>query len=199
MKYIFDFDDTLFDTKRFKEHIFASFEKMGLKKEDVESIYKQSRDTRGPFNLKDFISAVLPPDQAEERQVRDLYEEIMSACPKFIKPGILEAMRRIGRENCYIVTNGDKEFQLDKIERTELPGLCRDVYITPGSKKAYIEEICGRHKDEEVVFIDDKREFFDDLDKEKTSNLTKVLFDEKVREILKEKRDFKMEPGFKKF
>ena len=61
-----------------------------------------------------------------------------------------------------------------------------EIIVVPDSKKNVVERIAAVHKNEEVVFIDDKISHFEDLDFEKYPNLKTILYDEKGLEKVKE-------------
>ena len=85
----------------------------------------------------------------------------------------------------YIVTNGDEEFQRDKIRRLGVDMLVKEVSVVTGSKKEKIEEICKAFLEEEVIFVDDKNKFFVDINMEECPNLKTVIYNEYGLENLK--------------
>ncbi|HEV7701954.1 MAG TPA: HAD hydrolase-like protein [Candidatus Paceibacterota bacterium] len=168
MKYIFDFDDTLFLTsKKFKKYIFIILNKAGISHELVKDYFQKEE-----FNLFS-LKKMLKYFSAEE----EVYENIMNETKNFINEGLIKTIKKLGKENCYIVTYGDEEFQRDKIERAKISPLFSEIIVVGKEyKKEAIEKICGRHKDEEVVFIDDKQKHFDELDMSKCPNLKTILY-----------------------
>lgn len=176
MIYIFDFDNVLFHTtKYFKKHMFLTLEKVGITKYDVEEYYKKTPQKH--FSLKKLLNHFSVKES--------LYEKIMSKSKNFTNTELLEIIKKIGKTNCYIVTFGDKEFQLDKITRTGIASLFLEIIVVPNGKKETIEKICIKHKNEKVIFIDDKAEHFKDLDFKKCFNLKTILYDENGLEKLK--------------
>lgn len=179
MKYIFDFDDTLFDSKRFKTHIFSILQKAGA--EVNPEIYyndfrKENKEQNVPFSLKKFIEYTLKKENLPSR-VEELYEEIMKDCPKFVHESVFEAIRNAGSDNCYIVTHGETEFQFEKMARSGIAEVFNPnkVFVAEGkTKKDYIYRICDQNLNEQIVFFDDQEEFFKDLDKERVTNLELV-------------------------
>lgn len=146
MKYIFDFDDVLFNnTKMFKEHIYQCLEETGIKRNIAEEYYQTVRERE--FSLKDFTNTVL-----------------------------VDTVKKLGKENCFIITNGEQEFNSDKIKYSGVGYLFNKIYIVPGSKKEFVYEICNKYKDEKVIFTDDKIRFFEELDLSKYPNLHNVLY-----------------------
>ncbi len=165
MKYIFDFDDVLFDAERFKEHIFSLLEKAGVSRERAEDYYSTMKGNE-LFSLKIFINHVFAFEGVDKDQDK-MYEEIMSACPRFANIKLIEWVKRVGPENCYIVTFGDDVFQREKIRRSGLDKFFSDnrVETVKESKRGGIEKICNRaeNKGENFIFIDDKQHHFEDL------------------------------------
>jgi FMN phosphatase YigB (HAD superfamily) len=172
MKFIFDFDDVLFrSTKHRKEHLFVLLEKAGISHEKLDEYYKEAREVG--FSLRDLLKHFSLGD--------DLYKELMSESKNYIDTDLHELIKKLGKDNCYIVTFGDKEFNSDKIFYSGTADLFHkeNIFIVQGGKKEFIEEICKKHQNEEVVFIDDKAYHFKDLDFIKYPNLKTILYDEK--------------------
>ncbi len=169
MKYIFDFDDVLFyNTKRLKEIMYMHLEKAGVPRNISEAYYKTVRTNQ--FRLKDFLRHFSVDES--------IYEKILEESKDFINEELIILIKKIKKENCYIVTYGDKEQQLDKIKITGVEALVSRIIITEDaySKKETVEEICAKYKDEKVIFIDDKVQYFKDLDFKKYPNLKTILY-----------------------
>lgn len=167
MKYIFDFDDTLFfTTKHRKEHMFPMLQKAGIPSNEIEEYYKKAREEQ--FSLKKLLNHF--------SKKGEIYEDIMSESKRFLNTELLDLIKKIGKINCYIITYGDEEFQRDKIKRADISSLFSEIIVIPESKKGAIEKICLKHKDEQVIFIDNKIEYFNDLDFVKYPNLKTILY-----------------------
>ena len=76
------------------------------------------------------------------------------------------------------MTHGYEEWQRDKIKRVCIEPFFSEIVVVQGTKNEAVEKICAKHKDEEVVFIDDKAKHFENLDFKKCSNLKTILFDD---------------------
>ncbi|PIR68069.1 hypothetical protein COU49_02730 [Candidatus Nomurabacteria bacterium CG10_big_fil_rev_8_21_14_0_10_35_16] len=175
MKYIFDFDDTLFLTFKLKAWIITCLEKAGFSKEVAQNYYEY-RNKNKPFSLKDLLIFLFEKENITTTTFNVVYEEIMSICEKILNTELIEKVKKIRKEDCYLVSNGDQEFQMDKIERSGIKELFSEIHITNGSKKIAIEKICDSNKNEPVIFIDNKAEFFEDLDFKKYPNLKTILY-----------------------
>ncbi len=178
VKVIFDFDDVLSDnTKEFKKHMFSSLEKAGVKRSISEKYYKQEREKDYPFSLKTFLVSLLKKEKIKKVKLEELYEKIIDISPKILNKKLIRIAEDLGKDNCYLVTNGERKFQEDKLKKSGVENLFSEVSIVPGSKKKIVEKICENNKDSKIIFIDDKVRFFEDIDMEKCKNLKTILFD----------------------
>ncbi|OGI60855.1 hypothetical protein A2814_03530 [Candidatus Nomurabacteria bacterium RIFCSPHIGHO2_01_FULL_38_19] len=168
MKYIFDFDDVLFHTtRRRQEHLYPFLEKMGVAHEKINEYYNKIRGQQ--FSVKNLLKYFSLKEE--------MYEEIMRESKIFLNKDLVKLVKKAGKNNCYIITYGDKEFQLDKIKRAGVDSLFFEIIVVPtDEKKEIIEKICAKHADEKVIFIDDKAKHFEKLDFKKYPNLKTILY-----------------------
>ncbi|MFA6523975.1 MAG: hypothetical protein WC264_01020 [Candidatus Paceibacterota bacterium] len=174
-KYIFDFDDVLFfNTEKFKKHMYKCFEEIGVQYDTVKKYYRIEKE-KG-WVLHNLVASVLKGENLNLISKEELTEKIMGECKNFINKELIDQIKQLETENCYMVTHGVKEYQLEKINRTGLKPLFTQIFIVQDTKKGPVEMICEQFKDNEVVFIDDKEKRFADLDFVKYTNLRKVLY-----------------------
>ncbi|MBI2627606.1 HAD hydrolase-like protein [Candidatus Nomurabacteria bacterium] len=183
MKFIFDFDDVLFQTKKFIEHEYVYLVKIGISRSVAEEFYKKTRG--GEFSLKNFISNLFNQEKIKEVKAKDVYEHIINKSSDFVNKELLKIVQKLRKENCYLVTYGYEEFQIDKIKKAGIESFFSEIIVVSESKKEAVEKICAKHKDETVIFVDDKAKHFEDLDFQKCPNLKTILYDEKGLEKLK--------------
>ncbi|PIR87724.1 MAG: hypothetical protein COU10_03085 [Candidatus Harrisonbacteria bacterium CG10_big_fil_rev_8_21_14_0_10_45_28] len=174
-KYIFDFDDVLFfNTGKFKKHMYKCFEDVGVDYETVKKYYKIEKE-KG-WTLYNLVASVLEGENITIVSKEELAEKVMKECENFTNEELTEKIKQLEVKNCYMVTHGVKEYQLEKVSRTNLVLLFTEIFVVQDTKKGPVEMICERFKDDEVVFVDDKEKRFADLDFEKYPNLRKVLY-----------------------
>lgn len=167
MKYIFDFDEVLFYTTRhYTNHVCVILEKAGVSKNLVEE-YRE-RECLNLFSMKKMLSNFSVPEI--------LYSEIMNEIKNFRNDHLLGLIKKLGKANCLILTYGEEEYQLAKIERIDIAHLFSKIIVTQGSKKCAVEEITAQYKDETVFFIDDQARHFENLDFKKCPNLKTILY-----------------------
>ncbi len=182
MKFIFDFDDVLFNTGELKERTYACLRKIGVPRELSEGYYKKIRHI--PFSLKKFIKHLLDQNHIQ-KNVNDIYEEIMSDIQNLVNVPLIDLIKKIGKENCFVVTYGEYDYNFAKLQRSGITPFFKDLHIVQGTKKEIVEKICKDYKDEKIFFIDDMAKHFKDLDMSKCPNLKTILYDETGLEKLK--------------
>jgi hypothetical protein len=172
-----DFDDTVFNAGKFKQHLFYVAESYGM--HDVETLYKEAREKGTPFSLKALLSDGMEHAGVDKAiSLEQIYEEVMVVCDSCANEEVLLVVQSTGKDNCIMVTQGDDEFQNDKIKRSGVNDYFSKVIVVPISKKEVVEEICQRYSSQDIIFADDKAIFFNDIDMEKCKNLKTVLFNE---------------------
>lgn len=174
-KYIFDFDDVLFfNTEKFKKHMYECFEEIGVPYDTVKKYYKIEKE-KG-WTLGGLVASVLEGENINNISKEELTEKIMSECGNFINHELVERVKKLDVSDCYMVTHGIKEYQLEKVNRTGLGPLFTEIFTVLDTKKRPVEMICEQFKNDDVVFVDDKEKRFADLDFIKYPNLRKVLY-----------------------
>src|SRR6185503_4934100 len=120
MKFIFDFDDVLFHTsKRFKTHVIPILGKHGITSEQVVGYFKKEQWNK--FSMRKMLASFSLHE--------NLYEEVMNQNKNFVNEEVIEIIKEIHKKNCYIITYGDEEFQLDKITRAGIAPLFSEIIV----------------------------------------------------------------------
>lgn len=172
MKLILDFDDVIFNAQAFKDLMFFFLKERGI--HNGEDIYKEMRKDGRIFSVAKYLERLHIPESERE----EVYEGIMTPAQWLVKEDVLSIVALVEKEDLFIVSHGDEGFQRDKIERSLGDRVLQShVVIVNTTKKHEIQHICELYKDEEVVFVDDKTLFLDDLPLKDIPNLTVVLFD----------------------
>lgn len=175
MKFIFDFDGVLLNTKQFIKHICVRMEEAGVSEKEVKEYYGKVGGTQ--FSLKKML--------AHFSISENLNKEILSKGRSFINEELLTIIKNLGKENCYMVTHANREWQLDKIKHTGIEPFFSGIEVVSESKKEAVEKICEGYRNEPVIFVDDKEKYFEDLDFVKYPNLKTILYDDQGLEKLK--------------
>ena len=155
--------------------MFAVLAGAGVPEDEAKKHYVEVRDNQ--FSLKLFIRTLFSRFDIKTNQA-EIYETIMRESAKFRNEEMIRAIQRIGKENCYIVTNGEREFNTDKLKYSGVWDLVGEdrIRIVPGEKNHAIKEICAQNQESEVVFIDDKLKFIDEPGLRNIANLTTIHY-----------------------
>jgi len=156
MKYIFDFDDVLFDTHSFKqERLFSALEIIGISKEECAQKYHKG----GFKNLQLFVTdtAAEYGKTLDDGTFKIIEEKIFKNIHVFLNPDICRFIMQKEKENCHILSLGDRDFQMRKIIDSGARDMVAEVVIVPKSKKEWVIDFAKTHLDERVHFIDDTK------------------------------------------
>lgn len=154
MKIIFDFDDTLFLTKDFKKVLFSELEKFGVSSEQLSNYYIHKREYfTSPRNF--YYSFILDNKlNISNKELNDILTHLFSDLDKFLNQELIGVVRKFGPENCFIVSIGDKGFQMDKINSCEINELFGEIHIVGKDKNEAIKSLMSKFKGEDFIFID---------------------------------------------
>lgn len=158
MKLIIDFDDTLFSAKDFKEFMFLQLEGFGIDKEMVAKYYLENRGSfTNPRNF--FLSFVLDNGiNISVTKIDEIVLHLFSDLKKFLNQELIDIIKSLGPENCFIVSTGEEEHQRRKINSCEIEELFGEIHIVGENKNEAIEGLMAKFKEEDFVFVDDKTE-----------------------------------------
>ncbi len=177
MKLLLDFDDTIFDNRKFKAYFFKMLEDAGVPSGKATVYYSADREVHEVYSPQRFLNN-LATQETLSKKPEAIYSEILEAVPQFVNEPVVGLVKKLGKEHCYIISQGQEEYQADKINNSGVKSLFKEIIIVPSSKKEAIENICREFPNEKIVFADDKPKFLEDLNGDHMANLVTVLFDE---------------------
>jgi FMN phosphatase YigB (HAD superfamily) len=166
--FIFDFDDTLFDTHELRKRIFENAEGVvpGGKErfhQEYEAARGKSRD--GQTVDKNFIDLLWLSEKLAFKSSftrEELYKQLFLDHPfhDLLLPGskVLLNILKDKEIPCFLVTQGDS-YQHSKIEKTEISPFFKKVFLTD-RKSQTLTDIINKlfDDDHDVCVIDDKPE-----------------------------------------
>ncbi len=180
MKVVFDFDDVIFNANAFKELMFFYLGERGIR--NAWKVYEQMRQREKMFSVIKYLDELgIKEDERDE-----VYEGIMTPCAWLVNKEVIELMEQVGKENIFILSQGEEAFQRDKIDRAVGDKvLGSHIAVVAESKTEELMRICEMYKDEDVLFTDDKLKFLNELPASSMPNLKTVLFDKHGLETLR--------------
>lgn len=167
MKIIFDFDNTLFSTKRFYYVLVESFKEIGISEELFRETFKESEGGGDLYNKeKHFDLIVKNKPGINYELLRKKWEEALNRSDRFLYIDTLSFLGKFKKEHdLYILSYGMENVQRGKIEKSKIKHFFKKVYITKDvSKTSALNKFLG--KTEKAVFVDDNPEALSKIKKE---------------------------------
>lgn len=149
MKYIFDFDETIFDTEKFKQ----------------KEIIKMTGREYSKENWKEDIFLAIKFLENNIHNNISYY--------KYLVKDFLDFIKIHNKNDIYILTKGNKEFQKLKIKKSGADKLVKKFFIVEESKADILKDLCVKFKEEIVIFIDNEKVNF--IVEDRPNNLKQYL------------------------
>lgn len=166
MKIFIDFDDVLFDTKRFREDLQNLFFQHGISKEVFYENYYNPQEhkkvkTYDPWRHLDMIAEVEKIDKSEI--LEELNEFMIDTNPYLFNDSV-DFLKAFDDEFICIISYGEPKFQKMKIGECRVGKYCEEIKITDELKSKAMEKELEKMADgEEVFFIEDRVEQIEDV------------------------------------
>lgn len=150
---IFDFDDTLFDTKRMRTEISDHLILGGLIKEDIEDTYEETKQILGNYNMHFHIKLLKERFPFFDVDVfYDWFNQI--DIPSYVFPDAIELLKSLrAHHHLVLLTKGEFDFQNIKVQSSNLLPYFNEFHIVPDRKEVFLQ---GRDFVLPVYFVNDK-------------------------------------------
>ncbi|MCC6323225.1 HAD hydrolase-like protein [Candidatus Nomurabacteria bacterium] len=150
---IFDFDDTLFDTKRFNNDVIERFVVYGVDEGLARQAYHDTKIQTGNYNLADHINIIQNLNNTEiPKDFHDWFESL--DLTSYVLPQSTEMLNNLAQDHTLLLlSKGKDDFQNLKINRSNLAKHFNEIHITPDEKEIFLTDKIFNDK---VIFINDK-------------------------------------------
>ncbi|MFH1789569.1 MAG: HAD family hydrolase [bacterium] len=160
--FIIDFDDTLFDTRKFKSDRMKALEKIGISEKLYEETYLKARNELGlVFYNSDRHARVIAQHGFDEQKIKlvfylfnqpdQLKKYLFSDAKLFLRK-----LKKLG-EPLALLSLGNPEFQYLKVKGSGIHEYFDRVFMTSSPKKEVIKKIIESHdKKTKIWLINDK-------------------------------------------
>ncbi|MDD2758017.1 MAG: HAD family hydrolase [Patescibacteria group bacterium] len=152
-----DLDDTLYDTRQFKEDIFQVFASVGISHDDFIRAYRRAAElpVLGYFNytFPKQIEAVREQGCTVDDEILPRLEDLLKK--DYILPNAEEFLRFLKTicRRVVLLTAGNRSFQAAKISATGLVGMVDEVVQIDGGKDGVLAPFVSAG--EKILFIND--------------------------------------------
>lgn len=186
MKIFIDFDDVIFNAKKFKNDLIKIFSKNKVSQEDFFRSYEFTKKSLLLYKPEKQLQFLIKDGKIKnlENLRRDL-DLFMGNLKRYVFKDALNFLEKFSIGDFYLLSYGDKDFQAEKIKNSKITDYFKKIIITNKNKAEAIKNLISDPR-ETYFFIDDKIEHLKEM--EKINNMS--LFYLK-RDIVAEKFDIK--------
>ena len=180
MKLFIDFDDVLFNAKKFKTDLINIFIKNGVSKLEFENSYysfrKKDQALGKYYDLKKQISALKKIKRLDHEKLANELADFTANLESYVFSDVKIFLEKFPKKDLFLVTYGHEKFQKLKIKNSDLKKYFSQIIITKNYKADDIEDVSKKQKfslDEKIILIDDRP---DQIEKVKEQNEKVVTF-----------------------
>jgi len=166
---LIDFDDVLFNTKKFKRDIVDLFLRNGISNEMFDKYYhdlKQNKvlKTYDPWRQLEMIKK---GENIDVEKIKNELEEFMNDTSEYLFDDSIGFMEFLKNDDVCIVSYGEEIFQARKIVGCGAGSYCEKVSVTDELKSEVIGKMIKEEdlENEKIFFIDDRIEQINDVKK----------------------------------
>ncbi|MBT3817143.1 MAG: HAD family hydrolase [Candidatus Magasanikbacteria bacterium] len=166
--YIFDFDDTLFNTQAFKHARLQVLKKIGVSEELYKETYVKARnDADGDFVYSDKRHAQMCALHGiDEEKAYEALHSVTKRVKDFLFEDAIDVLGQVKKlgKPMILLSLGDPDYQEVKVKGSGIHDYFDRVFMVKRSKENVIKELLDSHKKQEPVwFINDKIEETQDI------------------------------------
>ena len=179
MKVFIDFDDVIFNAKRFKEDLIRVFLKNGITRSEFENSYytfqKRAQEWGQHYDPKKQILVLRKKNKIDSKKLNKDLDVFMSNLKGYVFSDAYDFMKVFSKKDLFLITYGHVKFQMKKIESSGVEKYFEKVLVTKNNKIDEIMKMCRKCKfpsEEKIILIDDRPEQLEKAEKEKKSILT---------------------------
>ncbi len=168
MQIFLDFDDVLFNTSRFVQVLKKEFEKNGISEEEFDRTYldyprRQKNGRLTVYNIWQQIDYLEKEKKKSLSRLRRAVKTLVADTSSFIFPDVVKFLKTFASEDLYIISYGESELQLKKINNCGLSSYFKKIIIINQPKGKIIQQIRKEtSKNVSAYFLDDRVEQIED-------------------------------------
>lgn len=168
MKIFIDFDDVLFNTKKFKEDLQNLFFQHGISREVFDFYYhnhaqKKILKTYDPWGHLELISK---GEGIDVENIKKDLGDFMTDTNPYLFDDSVDFLKKFEKVYVCIVSYGESKFQGMKIGECRVGKYCEEIQITEELKSQVMTKLLKNRKEgEDVYFLEDRIEQLEDVKK----------------------------------
>lgn len=163
-----DFDDVIFNTKKFRDDLIGIFFSFGVSEEMYKETYYDSDcdnivKTYDPLKQINRLGRL---ENIDEGKMIASVNAFLNDLDSYVFSDVTAFLKSFECEDVNIVSYGDPSFQKRKIDGSGVGKYCKDIIVTKHLKSKAIAEIMKKNNDietQKIIFIDDRNEQIEDI------------------------------------
>lgn len=176
-KIFIDFDDSLFNTKKFRSELVGVFSKNGVSKKNFfETYYDYPQRTASGLRKYDPARQIMmlrKKIKVNDLKIKKDLERLIRKAKKFVFTDTESFLARFKKRNLLLISYGYTDFQYGKIKNCGLFGKFFKVIVADGDKNKIVRKFVK--KGEPFLFIDDRIENINLIKKDFPNSVTFLL------------------------
>lgn len=175
MKIILDFDDVIFNTRKFIKDYKKVFAAFGVPEKEFD--YPRERDARGrvkTYDLKKHLKSTKKRLKVDVKKLEDNIADFIKQGGKYVFDDAFRFLEKFSGQQLYILSYGNKEWQARKIENSGV-GRCFEKIIIVNSEKSNGIGMLFKSPNECIMFVDDRVEHIEDVKRSHPQTITVLL------------------------
>jgi len=163
MKIFIDFDDVIFNTKKFKKDLLEKvFIKNGATKEDFSRTYHCffviNKKNGKYYDPKKQIKALKKLENVEGEKLEKDFYRFIKDLKRYVFKDVLAFLEKITEHEVFLISYGDPEFQKMKVKGSDVSDFFKKIILGKFNKIDFINNIIDKSRissKEQTILIDD--------------------------------------------
>lgn len=170
MRIFIDFDDVLFNTKKFKEDCFGIFQGKGVSRKIFDECYYDPLDNRNikVYDVRGHISRICKKMGLDAAVFEEEVGAFVADTSQYVFSDVAETLKKFHKKDLNIISFSVTNFQKSKIVGSDVAKFFNKIRIVNVLKGAVVAEIIEKEKmqdEKELYFIDDRTEQLESVKK----------------------------------
>lgn len=182
MKIFIDFDDVLFETKKFVNDFDSIFIGNGISKDKIKEFSKSLSETskckKTPYSLEREINFFKKTIDLDYDKLSGDAESFMENLKKYVFSDVDSFLKSFPKKDLYLLSYGDVNFQKKKIINSGIGKYFGKIIISEDNKLDVISKIYKDYKfskNEKIILIDDRVENLEKIEKKHREIITFLM------------------------
>lgn len=186
MKIFIDFDDTLFDSVKFKKYFENVFIREGISANNFRKSYNRVKE-KGIYSLEKHLEFLGLDEGIKGKNVQKKLKNLFSDLSCCVYADSWEFVEKFPRKDLIILSFGQHSFQKKKMLGSKISKKFSKMIITQSRKIGTIHDFTKKNncQGEKLVLIDNKAEFLEKVEKNDHEILTIQMLRNKSEKIAK--------------